>query len=419
VSPEAPAPPAPAASPQPAPPADVAPDVTPPTGIPFFDSPPQYEPQPGPPAAAAPTIPPPGGPAPVPSPNGGRGARRWPTIVASGVVAALVALGVSVVTSDDSTTVSPASDSAAAPSDSNADAGTETGSDTATDTANADDPVAQAAATIAPAVVQLETQAGLGSGVIYSEDGYILTAAHVVGNADSVQVRLADGSSVDGTVVGADEETDVAVVQIDAAEVPTVATLATDEELVVGQLTVAVGSPFGLDQTVTSGIVSATDRSVNGIATVQTDAAINPGNSGGPLVDREGRVIGINDSIISESGGSDGLGFAISIDLARLVADQLVAGEQVSLAQIGVGTATPPDGQAGALVEEVLAGSAADDAGIEVGDVIVSVDGEDVVDGSQLRARVLSMEPGTEIKIVVERDGQPVTIDLTLGSTSD
>jgi S1-C subfamily serine protease len=332
-------------------------------------------------------------------------------VVASGLVAAAVALAVGVVTDDgttDSANTSATETPVASQSD---DAADSSGTGTT-------DPVASAAAIIAPAVVQIETGSGLGSGVIYSEDGLILTAAHVVGDSSDVRVRLSDGTTVDGTVVGANADTDVAVIRIDA-DVPAVATLATGTELVVGQLVVAVGSPFGLDQTVTSGIVSATDRTINGIATVQTDAAINPGNSGGPLVDSRGRVIGINDSIISEGGGSDGLGFAIAIDLAANVADQLVAGDGVSLAQLGVGTTESPSGQAGALVQEVVPGSGAAEAGIEVGDIIVAVDGEAVTDGSRLRARILAMEPGDQIEVLVERDGNQQTLTVTLGSTSD
>jgi putative serine protease PepD len=365
-----------------------------------------------PPGPGEPPAPPPPAPA-ASSPN--RMPRRWPTVLASGVAAAAVALGVSVVTDDDPTGSNGVNQTPVV-SPSETDDGETSGSPTTADTT---DPVAAAAAAIAPAVVQIETGSGLGSGVIYSEDGLILTAAHVVGNGDEVRVRLSDGTTVDGTVLGADGDTDVAMVQIDGGTLPAVATLATGVELVVGQLAVAVGSPFGLDQTVTSGIVSATNRDMNGIATVQTDAAINPGNSGGPLVDSQGRVIGINDSIISESGGNDGLGFAIAIDLAVNVADQIVAGDEVSLAQLGVGTTEPADGQAGALVQEVVPGSGADEAGVEVGDVIVAVDGEPIIDGSQLRARILAMDPGDEIEVLVERDGEQQTLTATLGSTSD
>ena len=193
------------------------------------------------------------------------------------------------------------------------------------------EPVAAIAEAVGPAVVQIETTSGVGSGVIYDASGLILTAAHVVDGASVVLVRLSDGTAVQGTVVGAHAETDVAVVSIaGSADLP-IAELAIGVDPDVGSLAVALGSPFGLDQTVTAGVVSAV-RTVGGIGMVQTDAAINPGNSGGPLVDRLGRIIGINDQIFTLGGANEGVGFAISIDIAVLVADQLVAGEEVRLA---------------------------------------------------------------------------------------
>ena len=226
--------------------------------------------------------------------------------------------------------------------------------------------------------------------------GLVLTVAHVVGTSRTVDVRLADGSTVDGQVVGADTATDIAVVRIDAVARRRRRQLATGTEPVVGQLTVAVGSPFGFDQTVTSGIVSAIDRVVNDVAMVQTDAAINPGNSGGPLVDGDGRVIGLSDVIFTQSGGSEGVGFAIQIDLARLVADQLVAGKPVQLALLGVSTTAAADGARGAQVAEVVPGSAADAAGLEVGDLIVSIDGTPIPDSGKLRAEIIGRAPGSD-----------------------
>ncbi|MGI9649326.1 MAG: S1C family serine protease, partial [Acidimicrobiia bacterium] len=220
------------------------------------------------------------------------------------------------------------------------------------------EPVAAAAAAITPAVVRLDTSLGTGSGVIYDADGYILTAAHVVGDASTVAVRFADGSNSTGTVLGADDTTDVAVVSIDPELVPAVARLALGADLTVGQTAVAVGSPFELDQTVTSGIISAVDRIVNKVSMVQTDAAINPGNSGGPLVDLQGRVLGINDVIFTLSDDNAGVGFAISIDLAKIVADQITAGEPVALALLGVGVVPSAAGDAGALIQTVESGTA-------------------------------------------------------------
>ena len=177
----------------------------------------------------------------------------------------------------------------------------------------ASEPFAAAAAKIAPSVVQLTLDNGLGSGVIIDESGYILTAAHVVGTTTDLDVILFDGSTVPGTVVGTHAPTDVAVVQIDGEGLDlVVAPLADGDDVRVGQLAVAVGSPFGFDQTVTAGIISAVDRVVNSVSMVQTDAPINPGNSGGPLIDLQGRVVGINDLIFTQSGSNAGVGFAIS-----------------------------------------------------------------------------------------------------------
>ncbi len=277
------------------------------------------------------------------------------------------------------------------------------------------DVVADVAAAVSPTVVQLETGFGVGSGVIYDSDGYILTAAHVVGTRGSVTVRLANGSQVQGEVLGTDDGTDVAVVKIDGRPDLPVAELAVGEDVRVGQLAVALGSPFGLDQTVTSGIVSAVDRLLDGnVSFVQTDAAINPGNSGGPLVDARGRVIGINDQIYTQGGGNDGVGFAISIDVAKIVADQIVAGEPVQLAFLGVSTENAV-GTGGVLIDSVVEGSAAALAGIEVGDTIIAVDGRPVNDIGDLRVRIITTPPGTDVSIEVLRNGQPQTVNATLG----
>ncbi|NNC80095.1 MAG: trypsin-like serine protease [Acidimicrobiales bacterium] len=280
------------------------------------------------------------------------------------------------------------------------------------------EPFAEAAAKIAPSVVQLSLQNGLGSGVIIDEDGTILTAAHVVGTATQVEVRLYDGTVLDGTVVGADSFTDVAVVNIDPEGLDLVAAPIADvDDIRVGQLSVAVGSPFGFEQTVTAGIISGVDRVVNDVSMVQTDAPINPGNSGGPLIDLDGRVVGINDLIFTESGSSAGVGFAISIDLATIVADQILAGEDVRLALLGVQTLPSADGQPGALIDSVVPDSAADDGGVEVGDLVVSVDGQATKGGRQLRAQVIDNAPGTSITLGILRQGELIEIDVTLGSS--
>jgi len=273
--------------------------------------------------------------------------------------------------------------------------------------------VAFAAAAVAPSVVQIETPTGLGSGVIYRSDGLILTAAHVVDDVASVQIRLADGRLLPGKVVGTHPPTDVAVISIEATNL-TAAVLGYGTGAHVGEVAVAVGSPFGLNQTVTAGIVSAVGRNVNGVPMVQTDAAINPGNSGGPLVNAAGHVIGINDVIFSEGGGNDGIGFAIAIDVGIVVADQLVAGGGVELAALGVGTVPDTSGAGGAIVREVIPGSPAATAGILVGDRIVSVAGAAVLDPGDLFAAVIVHRPGSIVEIEFTRDGHPNTVLATL-----
>jgi S1-C subfamily serine protease len=185
------------------------------------------------------------------------------------------------------------------------------------------DPAERAAAVVSDAVVQIESNDGLGSGVLYDRDGHILTAAHVVEGSSAVRVRFADGTTVDGTVVGTDTSVDIGVVQVTPPRNVTPATLATGETLEPGQLAVAIGSPFGLEQSVTAGVVSAVRREVQGQELIQTDAAINRGNSGGPLVDADGRVIGINNSIYSDTGDNIGIGFATPIGVAAQAAARI------------------------------------------------------------------------------------------------
>ena len=197
------------------------------------------------------------------------------------------------------------------------------------------------------------------------------------------------------------------------------AALADGEDVRVGQLAVAVGSPFGFDQTVTAGIISAVDRLVPGsdASFVQTDAPINPGNSGGPLINLDGEVVGINDLIFTESGDSAGVGFAISIDIAIIIADQIVQGVEPQVALLGVSTGPPADGSAGALVESVGPGTSAEAAGIEVGDVVVGVNGTNTRGSSDLRAQIIDLVPGSDVSITVIRNGEPVELSATLGET--
>jgi len=284
------------------------------------------------------------------------------------------------------------------------------------------EPIAAVAAALAPSVVQLETGLGLGSGVIYDQDGLILTAAHVVEGADAVTVVLSDGTRLEGTVVGADPGSDIAVVRVDRTNLPA-APLALGTELQVGQTAIAIGSPFGLRGSVTAGVISAVAEAVPGpdgrVRTmIQTDAPINPGNSGGALAGLDGMVIGVNDAIFSLSGGNEGIGFAVPIDTAVSVADRLVSGEPIRTAQLGITGTDPDQGRAGALVTSVLAGSAADSAGIEVGDLIVSFDGVDVQGIGDLAGQIHAADPGEEATLVVVRFGEEISLTLTLGEAT-
>jgi S1-C subfamily serine protease len=289
-----------------------------------------------------------------------------------------------------------------------------------------EEPVADAAAVILPSVVQIQTGtgpgSGLGSGVIYDSDGLVLTAAHVVRGNETVTVRFADGEQVQGTVLGGTEGADVAVVQVDRTGLPA-ADLALDDDPVVGQLAIAVGSPWGLQGTVTSGVISAVNQTIpsggTARAVLQTDAAINPGNSGGPLVDRDGRVLGINVSIFSLSGANDGVGFAVPIDVAHDIAERVVAGEEVRSAFLGVNIEVVESGRAGAVITDVTPDSAAEEAGLEVGDLVVEIDGTLVQSPFDLVAQVQTHQPGSTVDLVVVRDGDEMTLTVTLGERPD
>jgi putative serine protease PepD len=283
-----------------------------------------------------------------------------------------------------------------------------------------DEPIAAVAAAVGPALVYIQTQQGLGSGFIYDASGLILTNAHVVGDARTVQVRLADGTSLSGDVLGTDPATDVAVVRIDSAEELPVVRLATGDPD-VGQTAVALGSPFGLEQTVTAGIVSAIDRAVpndSGVAVnmIQTDAPINPGNSGGPLANRSGEVMGISTAIFSQTGENSGIGFATPIDVAKRVADQLVAGDPVERAQLGVQSAGQSGSQTGTVIASLVAGGAAERAGLQVGDRITAVDGDPIISMADLSGQIGSHEPGDVVTVELVRDGRELSVEVTLGA---
>jgi putative serine protease PepD len=288
-----------------------------------------------------------------------------------------------------------------------------------------DEPVAAVAKALLPTVVQLEVDTqqgnGLGSGVIYDKNGYILTAAHVIDRADQVTVRLSDGTRLRGEVLGTDTGNDVGVVKVDRNNLPA-APLAIDVPLKVGQLAVAIGSPFRLEGSVTAGIVSATNRILQdqqgSREVIQTDAPINPGNSGGVLADREGRVIGINSAIRSDgaSQGNIGIGFAVPIDVAARSAQAIVQGKPVQTAYMGVSlNDSTTAGRGGALIAEVASGGPAADAGLEVGDLVVEVDGQAVGGSDDLVGRIRDHQPGDKVTLKVVRDGRERTVTVTLG----
>lgn len=286
-----------------------------------------------------------------------------------------------------------------------------------------EEPVADAAEVILPSVVDITTNRGSGSGVIYDSDGLIVTAAHVVDGADTVTVRFADGEQVKGTVLGSAPEVDIAVVEVDRDNLP--AATFDSQKPRVGQLAIAVGSPWGLESTVTAGIISAVDQAECSLlasgqqtctALVQTDAAINPGNSGGALVDRNGNVVGINVSIISTSGANDGVGFAVPASIATDYADAIVSGEPLQTAFLGVQAGNvETEGRAGAEITVVVDGSGAQDAGIEVGDVVVGFDGVPVLGFDDLVAQVRAHQPGEKVDMLIIRDGDEMTVSVTLG----
>lgn len=260
-------------------------------------------------------------------------------------------------------------------------------------------------------------QRGVGSGFIVSNDGYILTNAHVVENADEVTVKTTDRREYTAKVVGVDEKTDIAVLKIDAKNLPTVR-LGDPDKLRPGEWVVAIGSPFGLENSVTAGIVSATSRGAmpggNYTPFIQTDVAVNPGNSGGPLFNLDGEVVGINSQIYSRTGGYMGLSFAIPIDVASNVKDQLIKTGKVTRSRIGVSIQDVNaqlaesfglDRPRGALVGQVEADSPGEQGGIKAGDVILKVDGESIETSSQVPVIVASKKPGTPVEIEVWRNG--------------
>jgi serine protease Do len=282
-----------------------------------------------------------------------------------------------------------------------------------------------------PAPNRKQKSSALGSGVIMSDKGYILTNSHVVKGADEIKVVLYDKREFKGTIVGTDSKTDLAVVKIDAKDLPTVA-IGSSSVLKTGDVVLAIGNPFGLNQTITMGIVSAVGRSHIGLADfedfIQTDAAINPGNSGGALVNSSGELIGINTAIFSTSGGYMGIGFAIPSDMAASVMDSIIKHGKVIRGWLGVSIQDlSPDlaksfnlkDQTGALVSGVMENSPADKAGLKRGDLVIELDGKTVADSISLRNRVSALAPGTKIEMKIIRNGSQQVITATLGEAKE
>ncbi len=272
-----------------------------------------------------------------------------------------------------------------------------------------------------------EVQSGIGSGVIVTKDGYILTNNHVINDADEITVKFADGRSAKAKVIGSDPETDVAILKVNQPDLPVIS-IGDSESLRVGDLVFAIGNPFGVGQTATHGIVSATHRTDLGITTfenyIQTDAAINPGNSGGALIDINGNLIGINNSIYSRSGGSQGIGFAIPINLAKDVMSELIDSGYVTRGWLGITVAKLTDDMRkslnypkgdGAVVAGVIRQGPAFNAGLKPGDIIISVDGKPTNEPSEVLSLTSKLKPDTAYAITAIRNGETLDFRVVAG----
>jgi S1-C subfamily serine protease len=328
----------------------------------------------------------------APAGDGPRG-RRSTSIVALVVVAALAFAGGVLLSRDGSSPLAPPTSSPMA------------------------EPAADVARILLPSTVRIGAGEAVGSGFVYRRGGFVLTAAHLVENHDQVSVRLADGSRIDGEVLGRDPARDVAVIKIDRDDVRP-ARLARGVRLRVGQLAVAIGSPFGLTNTVTSGIVSAIGRSLptgsGPVDAIQTDTLLNPGNSGGPLADRFGRVIGINVAVRGRAGDNQ-VAFAVPIDVAMQAAERLQNGRPAPpVAFIGLVGTEPTTGRAGALVTEVVADSPAAEAGMRTGDLVIAMDRQRIESMEELAAAIRRHEPGDRVRLRVVRDDQARNLTIEL-----
>jgi serine protease Do len=275
---------------------------------------------------------------------------------------------------------------------------------------------------------QEQKVSGLGSGVIVSEDGYILTNNHVIDKTDEIKITLSNGKSYDGKLIGTDARTDIAVVKIDEKSLPAIK-MANSDKIKVGQWAIAVGNPFSksLSHTVTAGIISGMSRSSVGLDSdvdfLQTDAAINPGNSGGALVDMSGELVGINAAILSRSGGYEGIGFAIPSNTAKSIMDQLIKTGKVVRGFVGVSMQDVDEQMSkalglktakGAVIAQIVEGSPADKAKLQQGDVIIKVNGKEMENSAEIRKQIVPKAPGTSVELTIIRDGKEMNVNVTL-----
>jgi serine protease DegQ len=278
-----------------------------------------------------------------------------------------------------------------------------------------------------PSDPALQRREGLGSGVIVSDTGYILTNHHVIEAVDQIEVALADSRKVPARIVGADPETDLAVLKIEVQDAPSI-TFAQSDRLKVGDVVLAIGNPFGVGQTVTLGIVSGLGRSHLGIATfenfIQTDAAINPGNSGGALVDTRGNLVGINTAILSQTGAAAGISYAIPVSIARQVMEQIIQKGSVTRGWVGVGVqdinkelaeSLKLDRTSGVLISQVERGGPADRAGVKLGDVLVAVNDAPVADSIGMLNLIAALSPGSRARLRLMRERGAIDVTVTVG----
>jgi putative serine protease PepD len=359
----------------------------------------------------------------------GRGGRRWLPWAALGAALAVGGgLGAGIASAENSSTSTPAANTTTS--------GASSGQASVCD-------VTSVANQVIPSVVTISARGaeggGTGSGEVIKSDGYILTNNHVIAiaaNGGSVEVQFADGQTVPATIVGRDPQTDLAVLKVDTSAKLKVIAIGSSSSVVVGQATVVIGAPLGLSGTVTSGIVSALDRTVEVpgednsaallVGAIQTDAAINPGNSGGSMVNCSGQLIGVptaGAAVPNSPGGSIGLGFAIPVNLAMTIADEIISTGSVTHAYFGLGAVPiPPSAAAqagvpeGLYVQTVTPGGPAAAAGLRMGDVITKVNGQPATSTVQLQELTLTMKPGATVQLEYSRGGQSATATVTLGT---